>query len=178
MNCHDLDRDLDAWLDESAATERGRTLGAVDDHLRECGRCRQRYGVLLDWMARLERGPDIPLPARLAAPSALTVRSSRGWRRAVGVGLAAAVVIAAGSMLMRSRSEPTADPGRAALPARSETPRPGTLRPIAPSRLERREVTVAQVGTVRIRSVYRTLSGGSARDAERVDVVDRPEGDD
>jgi hypothetical protein len=176
MNCHDLDHDLDALLDERGAAERDRTLRAVDDHLRACGRCRRRYGALLDWMARLERGPDVALPAGLAAPSALTVRRSRGGKRAIGAGLAAAVLIAAGLMLMRSESNPTADPGRTAARPPAEAPRRGALRAITPSRLERRETTVARVGTVRIRSVYRTLSGGPAPDADLAHRQDRKGG--
>ncbi len=74
MNCQDIDKRLDAWVDGELSAS---AVDRLTHHLENCPACRYRAQVLREMVDALDRLPAVP------APSALFRQTLKAYRRGI-----------------------------------------------------------------------------------------------
>jgi predicted anti-sigma-YlaC factor YlaD len=159
VRCEELDRVLDSVLDGECTPS---VRMEVKDHLDACARCRARHGPLLAWLDELARNPRVPLPDRLSAPPERATRARLRRLTLRPVAAAAAVLlVVAGALILRTLFVAGPDRTLETIPA-GEKPAGtrtvlGTLCPVAPLHLVRRDIHEQHFPFVHIRSEVRVV---------------------
>jgi len=172
MNCHELETSLDTLLDGDLPREElARRRRGVRNHLEGCEACRSKVEPLLEWIAALGNGPDVPLPSRLARlpVRATATRERRGqlpWLRTA----AAIVLLAGGAFLLRgSERQDQNHPAPAVTGSRPSTALQRGIEHLTPISYQRRETTVHHLESGTLVSTYCTVSDSSTSASFRPD---------